>query len=247
MSSHHVTQLPAHFQLIPDLVAVVMIVIWCRERVLPSRKLGDDRDVEVLFCFIFLRGLIPILYLGLGLSKSITIGGHIWCHLATVEYFIWVREVRGNPIDTDNSSADSSTRGMLFPEVRMGEVDAMLDKAISAFKGSIVLFLNNLENPSALDMAYDRYQCWLQKHILPRHKWKPSIILPDMPVSSRPCLDARGGNLTNTTRTNTCLASLTAIPNCSSSSSPSSSGSEVLSSLDTSSDADDAIYGARDV
>ncbi|KAI6118301.1 hypothetical protein F5141DRAFT_1061917 [Pisolithus sp. B1] len=121
---------------------------------------------------------------------------------------------------------------MLFPEVRMGEVDTMLDKAISAFKGSIVLFFEQLGESFSTggmkDMAYDRYQCWLQKHILPRHKWKPSIILPDMPVSSRPCLDARGGNLTNTTRTNTCLASLTAIPNCSSSSSPSSSGSEMM-------------------
>ncbi|KIK19404.1 hypothetical protein PISMIDRAFT_13676 [Pisolithus microcarpus 441] len=74
------------------------------------------------------------------LGKSITVGGHTWCHLATVEYFIWVREVRGNLINIGNSSADSSARGTLFPEIRMGEVDAMFDKAISTFKDSIVLF-----------------------------------------------------------------------------------------------------------
>ncbi|KAI6045494.1 hypothetical protein EDC04DRAFT_2598791 [Pisolithus marmoratus] len=74
------------------------------------------------------------------LGKSITVGGHSWCHLATVEYFIWVREVGGNLINIDNSSTDGSMRGMLLPEIRMGEVDAMLDKAISMFKDSIILF-----------------------------------------------------------------------------------------------------------
>ncbi|KAI6003395.1 hypothetical protein EDC04DRAFT_2908266 [Pisolithus marmoratus] len=207
------------------------------------------------------------------LGKSIIVGGHIWCHLAAVDYFIWMREVGGNPINIDNSSTDSTTRGMLFPEVRMGEVDTMLNKVISSFKGSIILFFERLgesfstgEIEEAIgplkiswtdcqghltggmkDTAYDRYQCWLQKYVLPRHKQKPSVILLDMPMSSRPHLDARGGNPTNTTRTNTRLASLTAVPNRSSSSSPSSSGSEVLSSSDVSSAADDAIYGARDV
>ncbi|KAI5983725.1 hypothetical protein EDC04DRAFT_3008014 [Pisolithus marmoratus] len=262
---------------LPDLVTVVMIVI--PEDVpfsLPQKKsaaweyfkshgrLLSQKE------FLDLRADLNEL---IHLSKSIIVGGHIWCHLAAVEYFIWVREVRGNPIDINNSGTDSTARGMLFPEVRMGEVDAMLSKAISSFKGSIVLFFERLgesfstgEIEEAIgplkiswtdcqgrltggmkDMVYDRYQCWLQRYILLRHKWKPSVILLDMPVSSRPCLDARGGNLTNTTRTNTCLASLTTVPNRSSSSSPSSSGSEVLSSSDMSSAADNAIYGAGDV
>ncbi|KAI6020755.1 hypothetical protein BKA83DRAFT_4494566 [Pisolithus microcarpus] len=118
-----------------------------------------------------------------------------------LEYFIWVREVRGNLININNSSADSSMRGMLFPEIRMGEVDAMFDKAISMFKDSIILFFEWLgesfetgEIDEAIgwlkiswtdcqgrltggmkDMAYDRYQCWLQKYVLPRHKQKLSI------------------------------------------------------------------------
>ncbi|KAI6043250.1 hypothetical protein EDC04DRAFT_2600297 [Pisolithus marmoratus] len=156
----------------------------------------------------------------------------------------------------------------------MGEVDAMLNKVISMFKDSIILFFEWLgdsfetgEIDEAIgplkiawtdclgrltggmkDTAYNRYQCWLQKYVLLRHKWKPSIVLLDMPTSSRPRLDARGGNLTQTTRMNThlaALASMTATPSHSSSSSPSSS--EVLSPSDMSSAADDAIYGTRDV
>ncbi|KAI6020786.1 hypothetical protein BKA83DRAFT_4494612 [Pisolithus microcarpus] len=258
---------------LPDLVAVMMIVIqedapfnspqqksaawefFKSHGTLLSQKefLALCTDLSELIC----------------LSKSITVGGHTWCHLATVEYFIWVREVGGNPININNSGADSSTRGTLFPEIRMGEVDAMFDKAISTSKDSIVLFFEWLgesfetgEIDEAIgrlkiswtdcrghltggmkDTVYDRYQCWLQKYVLPRHKRKPSIVLPDIPASSRPHLDARGGNSTQTTRMNTCaaaLASLTVAPSCSSSS-PSPSSSEVLSS------SDDAIYGAGDV
>ncbi|KAI6010066.1 hypothetical protein EDC04DRAFT_2961228 [Pisolithus marmoratus] len=261
---------------LPNLVAVVMIVIWEDVPFSSPQKKSTTWEYfkshgRLLSQKEFLdlhADLNELIHLG----KSIIVGGHIWCHLAAVEYFIWVREVGGNLIDID-SSIDSTARGMLFPEVRMGEVDTMLDKAISSFKGSIVLFFERLgesfstgEIEEAIgplkiswtdcqgrltggmkDMVYNRYQCWLQKYILLRHKQKPSIILPDMPTSSRPCLDARGGNPTNTTRMNTCLASLTAIPNCSSSSSPSSSGSEVLSSSDVSFAADDAIYGTGDV
>ncbi|KAI6044303.1 hypothetical protein EDC04DRAFT_2940816 [Pisolithus marmoratus] len=262
---------------LPNLVAVMMMVI--RKDVpfsLPQKKSAAWEYFKSCGRLLSQKEFLDLcadLNEPVHLGKSIIVGGHIWCHLATVEYFIWVREVRGNLIDIDNSGADSTTRGMLFPEVRMGEVDAMLDKAISSFKGSIILFFERLgesfstgEIEEAIgplkfswtdcqghltggmkDMVYDRYQCWLQKYILPRHKWKPSIILLDMPTSSRPCLDARGGNPTNTTRTNTCLASLTSVPNHSSSSSPSSSGSEVLSSSDVSSAADDAIYGIGDV
>ncbi|KIK19411.1 hypothetical protein PISMIDRAFT_13682 [Pisolithus microcarpus 441] len=258
---------------LPNLVTVMMIVI--REDTpfnLPQQKSAAwefFKSCGTLLSqkeFLALRADLSEL---ICLSKSITIGGHTWCHLAAVEYFIWVREVGGNPINIDNSSADSSARGTLFPEIRMGEVDVMFDKAISAFKDSIVLFFERLgesfetgEIDEAIgrlkiswtdcrgrltggmkDTAYDRYQCWLQKYVLPRHKRKPSIVLPDIPTSSRPRLDARGGNSTQTTRTNTCaaaLASLTIAPSRSSSS-PSPSSSEVFSS------SDDAIYGARDV
>ncbi|KAI6007816.1 hypothetical protein EDC04DRAFT_2611330 [Pisolithus marmoratus] len=240
---------------LPNLVTVMMIVIW--EDVpfsLPQKKSTTWEYFKSHGRLLSQKEFLDLhadLNEPIHLGKSIIVGGHIWCHLAAVEYFIW----------------------MLFPEVRMGEVDTMLDKAISSFKGSIILFFERLgesfstgEIGEAIgplkiswtdyqgcltggmkDMVYNRYQCWLQKYILPRHKQKPSVILLDMPTSSRPCLDARGGNLTNTTRMNTCLASLTAIPNCSSSSSPSSAGSEVLSSSDVSSAADDAIYGTRDV
>ncbi|KAI6029973.1 hypothetical protein EDC04DRAFT_2605589 [Pisolithus marmoratus] len=264
---------------LPDLVTVVMIVIW--EDTLFSSPQQKSATWECFKSHGRLLSQKEFLALHadpselIHLGKSITIGGHSWCHLATVEYFIWVREVGGNPINIDNSGTDGSARGMLLPEIRMGEVDAMLNKAISAFKDSIILFFEWLgesfetgEIDEAIgplkitwtdcwgrltggmkDMVYDRYQCWLQKYILPRHKWKPSIVLPDMPMSSRPRLDARGGgNPTQTMRMNTCLATLasvTATPSCSSSSSPSSS--EVLSPSDTSSAADDAIYGAGDV
>ncbi|KIK20173.1 hypothetical protein PISMIDRAFT_106193 [Pisolithus microcarpus 441] len=258
---------------LPDLVMVMMIVIQ------EDAPFNSPQQKSATWEFFKSRGTLlsqkEFLALRTNLSepiclgKSITVGGHTWCHLATVEYFIWVREVRGNLININNSSTDSSTRGMLFPEIRMGEVDVMFNKAISTFKDSIVLFFEQLgesfetgEIDEAIgqlkiswtdcqghltggmkDMAYDRYQCWLQKYVLLRHKWKPSIVLLDIPASSRPHLDVRGGNLTQTTRMNTCmvaLASLTIAPSHSSSS-PSPSSSEVLSS------SDNAIYSAGDV
>ncbi|KIK22279.1 hypothetical protein PISMIDRAFT_11747 [Pisolithus microcarpus 441] len=258
---------------LPDLVVVMMIVIQEDTPFnLPQQKSTAWEFFKSHGTLLSQKEFLTLctdLSEPICLGKSITIGGHTWCHLAAVEYFIWVREVGGNLIDINNSGTDSSMRGMLFPEIRMGEVDAMFDKAISAFKDSIVLFFERLgesfetgEIDEAIgqlkiswtncqgrltggmkDMAYDRYQCWLQKYVLPRHKRKLSIVLPDIPALSRPCLDARGGNSTQTTRTNTCvvaLASLTVAPSHSSSS-PSPCSSEVLSS------SDDAIYGTGDV
>ncbi|KAI6011815.1 hypothetical protein BKA83DRAFT_4501730 [Pisolithus microcarpus] len=253
---------------LPDLVTVMMIVI--REDALynlPQQKSATWEFFKSHGTLLSQKEFLALcadLSEPICLGKSITVGGHTWHHLATVEYFIWVREVGGNPINIDNSGTDSSARGVLFPEIRMGEVDTMFDKAISAFKDSIILFFERLgesfetgEIDEAIgqlkiswtdcwghltggmkDTVYNRYQCWLQKYVLPRYKWKLSIVLPDIPASSRPCLDVRGGNSTQTTRTNThavALASLTIAPSHSSSS-PSPSSSEVLSS------SDDAIY-----
>ncbi|KAI6096501.1 hypothetical protein F5141DRAFT_1067660 [Pisolithus sp. B1] len=96
----------------------------------------------------------------------------------------------------------SSTRGMLFPEVRMGEVDVMLNKAVSMFKDSILLFFEWLGESFSIgelddaigplkitwtdcqghlmggmkDTVYDRYQYWLQN--------PPDSLGLEVPVSS---------------------------------------------------------------
>ncbi|KIK21006.1 hypothetical protein PISMIDRAFT_12527 [Pisolithus microcarpus 441] len=133
---------------LPDLVTVVMIVIQEDAPFnLPQQKSAAWEFFKSHGTLLSQKEFLTLctdLSEPICLGKSITIGGHTWCHLAAVEYFIWVREVGGNLIDIDNSGADSSVRGMLFPEIRMGEVDVMFDKAISAFKDSIVLFFEQL-------------------------------------------------------------------------------------------------------
>ncbi|KIK21586.1 hypothetical protein PISMIDRAFT_12212 [Pisolithus microcarpus 441] len=133
---------------LPDLVTVMMIVI--REDALynlPQQKSATWEFFKSHGTLLSQKEFLALcadLSEPICLGKSITVGGHTWHHLATVEYFIWVREVGGNPINIDNSGTDSSARGVLFPEIRMGEVDTMFDKAISAFKDSIILFFERL-------------------------------------------------------------------------------------------------------
>ncbi|KAI6021932.1 hypothetical protein EDC04DRAFT_2607107 [Pisolithus marmoratus] len=100
---------------LPNLVAVMMIVIWEDTPFSSPQKKSTTWEYFKSHGRLLSQKEFLDLHADLNepihLGKSIIVGGHIWCHLATVEYFIWMREVGGNLIDIDNSSTDSTTRG----------------------------------------------------------------------------------------------------------------------------------------
>jgi len=48
----------------------------------------------------------------LSLSAPIRIKGHTWCHINSVDYYVWVRQPGEGPIDLDSTDAAHMTHGV---------------------------------------------------------------------------------------------------------------------------------------
>jgi len=98
----------------------------------------------------------------LRLGSPIMVGGHTWCHISSVNYYVWVRQPGDGPIDLDNTEEGHMAHGVspsqfhkyscinmqtLFHEIRMGDVEAMLGMGLSFIKHSIVNYFDDLNIP----------------------------------------------------------------------------------------------------
>ncbi|KAG1906358.1 uncharacterized protein F5891DRAFT_1244629 [Suillus fuscotomentosus] len=122
------------------------------------------------------------------LDQPVVVAGHTWCHLASVQFHVWVRGDEPINIDVDN---ELLARGTLLPKQDMDAVDTMIEKGmvmmrdylatvcqkvapdsnISAIRDSGVTFcpnwnhlLRDLEH--AVDgTAYNRYHSWYKSSL----------------------------------------------------------------------------------
>ncbi|KAG2737492.1 hypothetical protein P692DRAFT_20761633, partial [Suillus brevipes Sb2] len=75
----------------------------------------------------------------------ITVANHNWCHIKSVEFFVWVRGDDESVIDLDNEDAEHMAHGTLLPNLDMGAVQAMLKRGAEKIRDSFVTFSKRLD------------------------------------------------------------------------------------------------------
>ncbi|KAG2111495.1 uncharacterized protein F5147DRAFT_651176 [Suillus discolor] len=75
-------------------------------------------------------------------GKPIMIGGHTWCHLSSMEFFIWVKRDDEPPINVCSKDPVDMT---LVPEIDIDAVTEMLSQGLTNIRNSFVAFQKKLE------------------------------------------------------------------------------------------------------
>ncbi|KIK46064.1 hypothetical protein CY34DRAFT_9991 [Suillus luteus UH-Slu-Lm8-n1] len=157
---------------------------------------------------------------------SITIADHNWCHISTVEIFVWVRGDDELVIDIDNEDAEHMAPGTLLPEIDMGAVGVMLNRGVEKIRDSLVTYskqfdpsvdTTELEEASATFTArwkdyniavkngaditaWNRYMAWHHAVITDALKADLAPVAPTTATSSAVVPDASGSSNSTTTR-----------------------------------------------
>ncbi|KAG1746786.1 hypothetical protein EDD22DRAFT_958331 [Suillus occidentalis] len=157
---------------------------------------------------------------------SITIADHNWCHISTVEIFVWVRGDDELIINIDNEDAEHMARGTLLPEIDMGAVGVMLNRGVEKIRDSLVTFSKQLDpsldtteleeasatftarwkdyniavKNSADITAWNRYMAWHHAVITDARKADLAPVAPTTATSSAVVPDASGSLNSTTTR-----------------------------------------------
>ncbi|KAG2744920.1 hypothetical protein P692DRAFT_20877480 [Suillus brevipes Sb2] len=74
----------------------------------------------------------------------ITVAQHVWCHIRTVEVFVWVRGDDGSAINLDNE--DNMAHGTLLLDINMDAVKLMLKRGLGKIRDSLVTFSKQLNS-----------------------------------------------------------------------------------------------------
>jgi hypothetical protein len=120
---------------------------------------GTDSDLKPLT----LKQFINLCTTPHSFSEPIMIGDYTWCHLSTVEYFVWVKRDDGSPINIRSQDpADmaygvsifidftlsidiTNLRQTLVPKISMDAITEMLKRGLTKIKDSFVDFQKELE------------------------------------------------------------------------------------------------------
>ncbi|KAG2139277.1 hypothetical protein DEU56DRAFT_912111 [Suillus clintonianus] len=92
-------------------------------------------------------------------EEPVKVADHIWCHVESVEYFVWLKGEKDKPIDLRNSKPEYRAHGTLMPELRMENVTKIFDRGLAEMKDLFVRFQTDL------DPAVDRSA--LEKYVIP--------------------------------------------------------------------------------
>ncbi|KAG1765798.1 hypothetical protein EDD22DRAFT_845238 [Suillus occidentalis] len=76
---------------------------------------------------------------------SITIADHNWCHIRSVEFFVWVKGDDEAFLNLDNEDAEHMACGMLLPDINMDAVKSMLKCGLGKIRDSFVAFSKQLD------------------------------------------------------------------------------------------------------
>ncbi|KAG2113310.1 hypothetical protein BD769DRAFT_1673853 [Suillus cothurnatus] len=102
---------------------------------------GTDSDPKPLT----LKQFINLRTTPRSFGEPVVIGDYTWCHLSTVEYFVWVKRDDGSPINIRSQDPADMAYGTLVPEISMDAVTEMLKRGLTKIKDSFVDFQKELE------------------------------------------------------------------------------------------------------
>ncbi|KAG2112737.1 hypothetical protein BD769DRAFT_1391855 [Suillus cothurnatus] len=74
------------------------------------------------------------------------IGGHNWCHIQSVEYFVWVKGNNQDHIDIHDDNPQFMAYGTLAPTLNMDAVTTMLERGVHKIRDTLVSFSRQLSD-----------------------------------------------------------------------------------------------------
>lgn len=106
------------------------------------------------------------------------VADHTWCHVESVEYFIWIKGDDEKPIDMRNSKPENRAHGVrslflgilvditrflqiLLPELHMDNITSILKRGMSKMRDIFLAFQKELDLESAIDHSA------LEKFVIP--------------------------------------------------------------------------------
>ncbi|KAG1786400.1 uncharacterized protein HD556DRAFT_1313538 [Suillus plorans] len=133
----------------PDLICVVVVLV--REATkyaalvagsTASNALYNETDNEPQP--LSLKSFINLRTTPRSFGEPIMVAGHTWCHVASVEYFVWVRKDE-TPIDIRSNDPADMVYGILVPMIDMNAVTQMLERGLTKIKESFLTFQEQIE------------------------------------------------------------------------------------------------------
>ncbi|KAG1785774.1 uncharacterized protein HD556DRAFT_1450432 [Suillus plorans] len=79
-------------------------------------------------------------------DTPIRVGEHDWCHIQSVEYFVWVKGDHQDRIDVRNHDPQFMAHGTLAPNLNMDAVTAMLERGVRKIRDCLVSFSRELSD-----------------------------------------------------------------------------------------------------
>ncbi|KAG1820636.1 hypothetical protein EV424DRAFT_1615238 [Suillus variegatus] len=77
-------------------------------------------------------------------DTPIRVGEHDWCHIQSVEYFVWVKGDHQDRINVRNYDPQFMAHGTLAPNLNMDAVTAMLERGVRKIRDCLVSFSREL-------------------------------------------------------------------------------------------------------
>ncbi|KAG2138175.1 hypothetical protein BD769DRAFT_1663740 [Suillus cothurnatus] len=127
-------------------IEVVVLALACKVQLYHKPEKGSPasatfhKDSEPLPLDLFITECFPT-------GTSIMVTDHNWCHISSVEFFIWVRGDDEFVINIDNEDTKHMAHGTLLPEINMDAVKVMLKWGVEKIQDSLVTFSKQL-NPN---------------------------------------------------------------------------------------------------
>ncbi|KAG1837305.1 hypothetical protein DFJ58DRAFT_734428 [Suillus subalutaceus] len=77
--------------------------------------------------------------------SSITIAGHNWCHVSSVEFLVWFQGDDEAAIDLNKEDAEHMAYSTLLPDLNMDAVKVMFQRGLEKIRDSLVTFSKQLD------------------------------------------------------------------------------------------------------
>ncbi|KAG2757005.1 hypothetical protein P692DRAFT_20638321, partial [Suillus brevipes Sb2] len=94
-------------------------------------------------------------------NSPFIVADHTWCHVESVEYFMWIKGDDDEPIDMRNTKPENRAHGILLPELHMDNITNILNRGMSKMRDLFLAFQKELDPTSAIDHSA------LEKSIIP--------------------------------------------------------------------------------
>ncbi|KAG1784685.1 uncharacterized protein HD556DRAFT_1451489 [Suillus plorans] len=133
----------------PDVICVVVVLV--REATKYAAPVADSTASKTLHGGtdsepqpLTLKSFINLRTTPRSFGEPVMVADHTWCHVASVEYFVWVRKDE-TPIDIRSDDPADMAYGILVPMIDMNAVMQMLERGLIKIKESFVAFQKQIE------------------------------------------------------------------------------------------------------